>query len=216
MKATSIGAVMVGDVVTADRDTPLQDVVRRLRDHRVSGLPVVDEDDRVVGVVAERDLVLRDPDGGTAAGVMSAPAVTVHAEAPVPEAARLMAEHGVKRLPVVDEEDRLVGMVTRRELLQVFLSTDDDIRREISRKVLTDALGVPARAVDIAVRDGVVTLTGQLERRSDTAVAVGMTSRLGGVVSVLDQLSYRVDDSPPRPAEEAAPHGVTDDHVSGV
>ncbi|MFE6281104.1 CBS domain-containing protein [Streptomyces sp. NPDC057877] len=215
MKATSIGALMVGDVVTADRRTPLEDVVRGLRKHHVSGLPVLDEDDRVVGVVAERDLVLRPPGDGTAGAVMTAPAVTVRADALVPEAARIMAEHGVKRLPVVDEEDRLVGIVTRRELLQVFLSTDEDIRRQVRQKVFADTLSLDPRAVDVTVRDGVVTLTGRLERRSDIAVAVGMTSRVAGVAAVLDQLSYQVDDSRPRPAEEAALHGVTEDWIGG-
>ncbi|MFB8776731.1 CBS domain-containing protein [Streptomyces broussonetiae] len=216
MKATSIGALMVRDVVTAGPGTPLEDAVDLFREHRVSGLPVVDGDDRVIGVISERDLVLRRSRTGTVGEVMSVPAVTVRADAPVPEAARLLAEHEVKRLPVVDDEDRLVGIVTRRELLQVFLRTDEHIRHQIRRRVFTDTLVVDPGAVDITVRDGVVTLTGRLERRSDVRVAIGMTTRLDGVVTVLDQLSYRVDDSRPRPAEEAALHGVTDGWLRGA
>lgn len=243
MKATRIGAVMVREVITADRGTPFKEVVRRLGDHRISGLPVIDEDDKVIGVVSETDLMLRqartsEPDGTlsawssrlrklsrsvrrnaaksrarTAGGVMSTPAVTVRADATVTEAARLMAERGIERLPVVDEEDRLAGIVTRRDLLQVFLRTDEEIRRDVRQEVLVNTLWLAPQVIETTVEDGVVTLTGQLERRSDIPVALGMTSRMDGVVAVVDHLSYRIDDSHLRPAEQAALHGVADDWI---
>lgn len=241
MKATRVDTLMVRDVVTAERDTPFKEVVRRLDRHRISGLPVTDPEGKVVGVISETDLLLRQaaapaPGGGrgswaerlrglsrrvrrdaararagTAGGVMSAPAVTVRADATVREAARLMAEHGIERLPVVDEEDRLVGIVTRRELLRVFLRPDEEIRRAVEQRVFGDALWLAPHVVEASVRNGVVTLTGQLERRSDIPVAVGLTSRLDGVVAVVDRLSYRLDDSHLRPADQAALHGITDD-----
>ncbi|MEU2222873.1 CBS domain-containing protein [Streptomyces sp. NPDC018347] len=237
MEPTRIGKVMSGDVVTARYGTPFKDVVRLLRDRGVSGLPVVDEDDKVIGVVSETDLVQRQArssgTGGrltvwacklrrrtrlssarsrarTAGGIMSAPAVTVRADSCLPEAARLMTRHGVERLPVVDEEDRLVGIVTRRDLLQVFLRTDDEIRRAVRREVLVDALWLDPHIVDVAVCGGVVTLSGQLERHSDAVVAVAMARRVDGVVDVVDDLAYRFDDRHGRPAEPAA-HGVAGD-----
>ncbi|MFJ4077667.1 CBS domain-containing protein [Streptomyces iakyrus] len=243
MKATRIGAVMVRDVVTADRGTPFKEVVRRLGDHRISGLPVIDEDDKVIGVVSETDLMLHqartsEPDGTlsawairlrklnpsvrrnaaksrarTAGEVMSTPAVTVRADATVTEAARVMAEHGIERLPVVDEEDRLAGIVARRDLLQVFLRTDEEIERDVRQEVLVNTLWLAPQIIETTVEDGVVTLTGQLERRSDIPVALGMTSRMDGVVAVVDRLSYRIDDSHLRPAEQAALHGVADDWI---
>jgi CBS-domain-containing membrane protein len=141
---------------------------------------------------------------------MSRPAVTVCADATVTEAARLMTEHRVKRLPVVDEAGALVGIVTRRDLLQVFLRTDDEIQRDVQQEVFVNTLWLAPYAVEAAVRNGVVTLTGQLERRSEIPIAVGGTRRLDGVVDVVDHLSYRIDDKPPQPTGLAV-HGVADD-----
>ncbi|WP_181809157.1 CBS domain-containing protein [Streptomyces shenzhenensis] len=236
MKPTKVGAVMVTDVVTAGYGTPFKELVRLLEEHRVSGLPVVDEDGKVIGVVSETDLMLhqtRDPEhdharlmgrarraavkssATTASGVMSAPAVTVRSDATVTEAARLMAAHRVERLPVVDGQDRLVGIVTRGDLLRVFLRSDQEIVREVREEVLGNTLWLAPQAVEVTVRDGVVTLSGQLERRSEIPVAVGMTRRLDGVVDVVDRLSYRIDDKHLRPTEQKL-HGVADDWLRGL
>lgn len=231
MKPTKVGAVMVTDVVTAGYGTPFKELVRLLEEHRVSGLPVVDEHGKVIGVVSGTDLMLhqtRDPGhdhahlGGrarraaaksnatTASGVMSSPAVTVRSDATVTEAARLMAAHRVERLPVVDVQDRLVGIVTRGDLLRVFLRSDKEIVREVREEVLGNTLWLAPQAIEVTARDGVVTLSGQLERRSEIPVAVGMTRRLDGVVDVVDHLSYRIDDKHLRPTEQKL-HGVADD-----
>ena len=93
----------------------------------------------------------------TAGGLMSTPAVTVPAEAALPEAARLMTQRGIERLPVVDEEDRLVGIVTRRDLLQVFLRSDEEIRQAVQREVVAGALWLSPHIAEVAVYDGVVT-----------------------------------------------------------
>ncbi|MGW7381393.1 BON domain-containing protein [Streptomyces sp. NPDC054794] len=126
-----------------------------------------------------------------------------------------MAEHRIERLPVVDEDHRLVGIVTRHDLLQVFLRGDEDIRRDVQREVFAHTLWIAPHTVEAAVENGVVTLTGQVERRSDTAVAVGMARRLDGVVDVVDHLSYRLDDKRLRPAEQAL-HGVADGWLRGL
>jgi len=232
MKATKVAALMVADVITAEYGTPFKEVVRRLGEHRISGLPVIDEDHKVVGVISETDLMLRqcrpESDGEqgtrvgrlgrlsrrvrraaaksrarTAGGVMSTPAVTVRADAPVRAAARLMAEHRVERLPVVDAEDRLVGIVTRHDVLQVFLRTDEEIARNVRQKVFVETLWLAPQTIETEVRDGVVTLTGQLERRSDIPVALSTTRLVDGVVDVVDHLSYRIDDSHLQPTEQA-------------
>ncbi|MDR6975947.1 CBS domain-containing protein [Streptomyces sp. 3330] len=236
MKPTRTGALMVGDVVTARCDTPFKEVVRLLEEHRISGLPVVDGNRKVIGVISESDLVLRQAHrpgsdgigarlrrllGGrarhaagsrarTAGAMMSAPAVTARADATVSEAARLMTRHRVERLPVVDEEGSLVGIVTRGDLLRVFLRSDEEIRRDVRQEVFVNTLWLAPHTVEATVRDGVVTLTGQLERRSEIPIAVGMTRRLDGVVDVVDHLSYRLDDKHPQPAGLAV-HGVADD-----
>ncbi|MEU0287029.1 CBS domain-containing protein [Streptomyces sp. NPDC006147] len=240
MKATEVGAVMTTDVVTAAYGTPLRDVVRKLGEHRVGGLPVTDDQDRVVGVICASDLtrpraraavagpwwvrlrgtgrrLLRALAGGrarTAGSAMSAPAVTVGARATVTEASLLMTAHGVERLPVVDDEERLVGIVTRRDLFRAVLRTDGDIDRAVRRYVLGTALWLTPRALAVGVEDGVVTLTGQVERRSDIQLAVEAASRIDGVVAVIDQLSYRVDDTR-LPAGTAPALGKTEETVPG-
>ncbi|MGH4032065.1 CBS domain-containing protein [Actinomycetota bacterium Odt1-20B] len=236
MKHTRTGEVMNDDVVVARYGTPFKEVARLLAEHRISGLPVLDEDDKVIGVISETDLVFRQAQGHepgarhprwsslsrarrtaaakatarTAGALMSSPAVTVRADATVPAAARTMVEHRVERLPVVDEEGRLVGIVTRRDLLHVFLRTDTEIRRNVIDEVLMRALGQPPGLISVDVHHGVVTLQGRLERRSEKAIAAGMTSRMDGVVDVVDKLTYRLDDSHLRPYQESL-HGVTEE-----
>ncbi|MFJ3037230.1 MULTISPECIES: CBS domain-containing protein [Streptomyces] len=207
MTAHIVGEVMTRDVVHARRTTPFKEVVRLLDHHRISGVPVVDADDKVLGVLSGSDLIRnqahRDgptppPDvtaGAVTAGdLMSSPAITVHPEQTVPDAARLMERRGVERLPVVDEADRLVGIATRRDLLRVFLRADDDIRRQVTEEIVVTAMGLPSDTVRVAVRDGVVTLDGRVEARGQVPELVHAVWRLDGVVGVVNGLGFRVDD----------------------
>ncbi|WP_320779577.1 CBS domain-containing protein [Streptomyces sp. CRN 30] len=231
MRHDKVGSVMTRDVVRAGATTPFKEVVRLLSEHRVSGLPVVD-DERVVGVLSETDLMMhqaRSPvpyeparharlaaltpgvrrqaakaGARTAGQLMTAPPVTAHADDTVVAAARLMAQRRVERLPVLDEEGRLVGIVTRGDLLTVFLRSDEEIHRTVVEQVLGKALWLTPRTIGVSVSDGVVTLDGRMERESDTEIAVSMTRRLDGVVDVVDRLTHRLDDSRLRP-DAAAP-----------
>ncbi|MFF3191070.1 CBS domain-containing protein [Streptomyces misionensis] len=207
MNHSTIGEVMTDDVVTVSETTPAADVARLLDRHGISGLPVIDRDDKVLGVVSASDLVreraARPPDGPgetPVREVMSTPAVTVHPEQRVPDAARLMERRGVERLPVVDEEDRLIGIVTRRDLLRVFLRGDDEIRRQVSEEIVAGELGLPPGAVGVSVRDGVVTLAGDAELRGAIARAGFAAWRLDGVVGVVNLV-------PPVPPQEVARPG---------
>ncbi|TWV55949.1 CBS domain-containing protein [Streptomyces misionensis] len=198
---------MTDDVVTVSETTPSTDVARLLDRHGISGLPVIDRDDKVLGVVSASDLVraraARWPDvtgEPPAREVMSTPAVTVHPEQRVPDAARLMERRGVERLPVVDEEDRLIGIVTRRDLLRVFLRGDDEIRRQVREEIVAGELGLPPDAVGVSVRDGVVTLAGGAELRGAIARAGFAAWRLDGVVGVVNLV-------PPVPPQEVARPG---------
>jgi CBS domain-containing protein len=238
MRQNKVGSVMATEVVTARYGTPFKEVARLLTEHRISGLPVLDEDDKVLGVISETDLMVRQagvPDpyeaprrfrftgltrgarrqaakghARTAGQLMSVPPVTVHADETIAEAARTMARSRVERLPVVDDEDRVVGIVTRRDLIQVFLQPDDVIRREVIDEVLVRTLWLGPSTVEVAVYEGVVTLTGHVERRSEAEIAVSMTDRIDGVVAVVDRLTYRLDDTHLRP-DEPALHGVTEE-----
>ncbi|MCM2425126.1 CBS domain-containing protein [Streptomyces sp. RKAG337] len=236
MRHNRITDVMTGNVVKAVYGTPFKVVAERLSRHNISGLPVVDADDKVIGVISETDLMMRQVASvadtvswwgrlsrahrreqikvraRTAGQLMSQPAVTAHAEDSIAEAARIMMEHKVERLPVVDEQDRLIGIVTRRDLLQVFLRPDPDIRRDVIDEVLVRTLWIVPQAIGVTVVGGVVTLEGRLERRSEIDIALRLTPLIDGVVAVVDKLTYRLDDSHLKIAEPAL-HGVADDWV---
>jgi CBS-domain-containing membrane protein len=238
VKHNKVASVMTTDVVRAEYGTPFKEVARLLAGHRISGLLVVDDDERVIGVISETDLMMHQAQAPvpyepkrrfrftaltpgakrraakararTAGQLMTEPPVTVHADDSIVEAARVMAERHVQRLPVLDPEERLVGIVTRRDLLQVFLRPDAEIRKEVIEEVLVRALWLAPRSVDVSVTEGVVTLDGHMERKSETGIAVSMTRQIDGVVDVVDQLNYRLDDARLQPEDQAL-HGVADD-----
>jgi CBS-domain-containing membrane protein len=210
--------VMTVEVVTVDEHAAFKEVARLLTERRVSALPVLDGEGRVVGVVSEADLILKEEfpggppggrllrgrrrretrakaAGGTAAELMTSPAVTIGPDAGVAEAARLLHRHGIKRLPVVDPAGPLLGIVSRADLLKVFLRADADIAAEVRQQVLTRAMWIDPDDLLVEVRDGVVSLTGQLERRSLIPILVSLVRCLDGVVDVVDRLSFELDDS---------------------
>ncbi|OLZ69004.1 inosine-5'-monophosphate dehydrogenase [Streptomyces sp. IMTB 2501] len=217
MHHRTVEELMTRDVVRARRDTPFKELVRLLEENDVTAVPVVDELDRPMGVVSEADLLRKsadqtDPSGRTplphleawerakaegsrAEELMSAPAVCARPEWTVVEAARLMESQHVKRLPVVDEADRLLGIVSRGDLLRIFLRRDEAIREEITGDLLRRALGLDPRDVTAEVRDGRVTLTGTVEYRSMIPVVEQLCRGVDGVVSVSGNLAHRTDDT---------------------
>ncbi|MGW8778084.1 CBS domain-containing protein [Streptomyces sp. NPDC055796] len=216
MKHLKVADLMTDEVVSVAPGTAFKDVAKLLAQYDISGVPVLDDEDRVVGVVSQTDLLARTvpgphpPEQGTiatnpptAGDVMSVPAVSVHAEETVADAARLMTRRGIERLPVVDVEDRLVGIVTRRDLLRMFLRPDSEIRRRVTDEVLTEVLGVPAGDVDVHVVDGIVTLDGLVERRSQLPALLSLVERLDGVVAVASRVTARTDDTETTHADHA-------------
>jgi CBS-domain-containing membrane protein len=212
--------VMTRDVVVARPTTSFQELVRLLTSHRVSAVPVVDAARRVVGIVSESDLVLKEtvprragraghvPPAGsgvdaterakaaaiTAEQLMTAPVVCVHPEEPVASAARRMHDHKLKRLPVTDRAGVLIGIVTLTDLLKVFVRSDEDIRFEIVDQLGTRLLRLPAGALDVAVTEGVVRLGGRIGRRSQAVGLEYLAGRVDGVVAVDNRLAYAIDD----------------------
>jgi CBS domain-containing protein len=222
--------VMTSEVVTVNEQTPFTEIVRLMAAHKVSALPVVDDEGKVVGLVSEADLLRKEeyqdeqeePNwlerrrervarskaaARTAAGVMSTPVITVDPEATVPMAARLLARHAVKRLPVVDSRGRLVGIVSRADLLRLFLRDDGAIYREVVDDVLLRALWIEPTSVRVTVNDGIVTLVGYLEHKSLVPMAIHLTRAVPGVVDVVSRLSYGLDEdrSPLPPAHSILP-----------
>ncbi|MFI7413408.1 CBS domain-containing protein [Streptomyces sp. NPDC049627] len=197
--------VMTRDVAVVDRDAAFKDIVRTLQARKVSALPVVDGAGHVLGVVSEADLLPKeefrdsDPDrytqlrrlsdlakaGSVTAGeLMTRPALTVTAGATLAQAARTMARARVKRLPVVDADGRLEGVVSRTDLLKVFLRDDEEIAEEVRREVVAYLFPAPESAVRVEVRDGVVRLAGRLRDTSLVPVAARLVRAVEGVVDV--------------------------------
>ena len=211
--------VMTPEVVTVGEQASFKEIAATMDEHRVSALPVLDAEGRVAGIVSEADLLLKEefpegPAGGrlfqgrrqrverakaagaTAAELMTAPAVTIGPDATVTEAARVLHRHGIKRLPVVDPAGPLLGIVSRADLLKVFLRADAEIAQEVRQEVLMRAMWVNPDTVTVTVHDGIVTLSGQLERWSLIPITVSLVHGLDGVVDVVDRLTFEVDDSP--------------------
>jgi len=208
-----VGDVMTTSVITVDRITPYKEIARLLTEHRISGIPVLKMGREVVGVVTEDDLLaaqartarrLRESTTRTwwprrqqhaaltAGELMTTPAITVGPQVTIPAAARLMNTHHIRRLPVVDTRGRLIGLVSRRDLLSVFLRRDEDIAADI-RQVVDEILAADPGEAEVAVRNGVVTLSGTLDPKAGPhgdliPVAIRLMWAVDGVVDIVDKL----------------------------
>ncbi|MFE1786149.1 CBS domain-containing protein [Streptomyces sp. NPDC059506] len=217
MRHRTVGDVMSSAVVGVQRGTLFKEIVQVLHEHDVTAVPVLDGRGRPVGVVSEADL-LRKPSGRaagtglppspredpselakveatTAEGLMTSPAVCARPGWSVVEAAGVMERHRVKRLPVVDDAGRLVGIVSRRDLLTVFLRRDRAITEEIVEEVLVRTMGQRPSAVSVHTQHGQVVLSGSVDRRSAVDDLVRLCLGVDGVVSVDHRLAYDSDDT---------------------
>ena len=213
--ARRVSDVMTTAVVTVDRITPYQEIDRLLTRHRISGVPVLKMGRKVVGVVSETDLLAAEDERRrqarmaasigrrwrlrkqphvrlTAGALMTSPAITIGPDATIPAAARLMNTDHISRLPVVDEDGKLIGIVSRRDLLSVFLRSDAEIAHD-ARQVLDELPLADAKAVIAEVRHGVVTLTGTIRPGADheqdmTPLALRLIWDIDGVVDVVNRL----------------------------
>lgn len=209
--------VMTSDVVTVDADSPLKDAARTLVEYHITGVPVLDLSGAVVGMLSEADIVakqagqepqrkrgalawLLDPvdpwlNERSAARIvgeaMSAPAITIGPDAELSAAASRMIEDGVNRLPVLDEDGGLVGIVTRADLVRAFTRSDDEIAREISHDIVERIFWLDPADVQVSVSHGVVTLAGKVETESDVKLLPELVRRAPGVVSVNSALTAR-------------------------
>ncbi|MFF8386407.1 CBS domain-containing protein [Streptomyces kanasensis] len=201
MRHRSVADLMTPEVVAVQRGTSFKEIARLLDEFGITAVPVVDEDGRPVGVVSEADLLHRHtsgepgPNTNTAEGLMSSPAVVARPQWSAVEAARVMERRRIKRLPVVDGTGRIIGVLSRRDLLQLFLRRDRAIQEEILEDVVTRTMGLAPSAVTVDVNDGTVTLSGMLERRSLVPILVRLCETVDGVVDVDDRLAYETDDT---------------------
>ena len=206
MPYRSVGELMTRPGVAVRRGTGLEEVAVLLAEHAITAVPVVDEDECPVGVVSKADLRQTEQrrQGGpgnpvdrtgrepaTAGEVMTSPAVTARPQWTVVEAVRTMERRRVKRLPVVNEADQLLGFLGRADVLRIFLRRDRAVREEITAEVLDRTLGLGPSQVTVTVTDGRVTLQGIVDHRDLLPVVDRLTLGVDGVVEVRNHLAYR-------------------------
>lgn len=202
----TVADVMTVRVHVASALTPFKVLVQLIEENRVSAIPIVDQSGVPVGVVSESDLLLKETrgrqrnekakaEGVVAQDLMTSPAVTVDADVLIADAARLMQRHNIKRLVVVDRRGRISGIVCRSDLLRVFLRTDEDIRNEVVAKLIPAIVPMDAGSVGVDVSSNLITLSGEVDRRSDADILARMTRDVDGVVGVVNLLTFRWDDS---------------------
>jgi CBS domain-containing protein len=209
MKVTD---VMNRDVVVVSPRMPLKDVARVLVNRHFSGVPVVNDDGKVLGVLSEADILAKERGPGSASSIfgraleletwgqkhdardagdaMTAPAVTISPQRSVAEAASLMLDRGVNRLPVVDADAKLVGIVTRADLVRAFVRDDSVIEREIRDDVLLRTMWESPDRFGVRVRGGEVVLAGRVNAAHSAGALVRYVERVPGVVNVRSRIRW--------------------------
>lgn len=220
--------VMTRSVISVRPETPLKEVARLLIENGISGMPVVDEHGRVLGVVSEADFLIKEQGAAavrrrpfarifgdapetseqlakvaaaTAEQAMTSPAVTIDAGRPLAEAAATMVSRRINRLPVTDR-GRFVGIVTRADLLRAYLRSDEQLLMTIRDEVLRRAMWLDPDAFEITVASGMVTIAGKVERLSTAEQISHIVGMVPGVIGLETKLDWSLDDrriEPPKP-----------------
>ena len=208
---TTVSEVMTRRVVALREDAEYKEIATALRRYHVSACPVIDDRNRVLGVVSAADLLHKQTDPEmpsglyrlswrlqehtkataiSAAELMTAPAIVVDPAAPVRVAANVMQRNQIKRLPVATSDGRLVGIVSRTDLLSVFERSDTDIWDDVIKVMVSEEFALNPENFDVTVRSGVVTLCGLIEQRGAALNLLARVRHAEGVVGVRDRLSY--------------------------
>ena len=207
---SAVKDVMTTRVIWVNKDATFREIAVALREYRVSAFPVVDGDRKVIGVVSEADMLNKEAlidepgllggilhrrdqakaRGITAGDLMTTAVVAVRPQDTAEHAARLMYDRRVKRLPVTDENGRLVGIISRADVLSVFDRTDHDIYQEITDEVILGGFLANPSAFQVTVKDGIVTLAGRPETNEAGHDIVRRVRHVQGVVAVRDRLNY--------------------------
>ncbi|WP_432753916.1 CBS domain-containing protein [Streptomyces sp. JL2001] len=206
----TVADVMTERVVAVRPGAEFKEILAAMERGKVTAVPVVEGEGRIVGVVSEADLLLKEElrdhrlglieqlkrlDATAKAGsrlardLMTSPAVTIRSEASLPQAARTMATHHVKRLPVVDEHGAVQGIVSRSDLLKVFLRPDEELASEVRRDAVEHVFPLSHQDVDVRVEAGVVVLAGHVRDASLIPLATRLARAVEGVVDVRCELT---------------------------
>jgi CBS-domain-containing membrane protein len=237
MRKVKVQDVMSPTVVAAVEQTGYKELVQLMSENRVSGVPVIDGDGRLVGIVTEADLLLaeegerkrlllwwlthpkrlaalaREAEGVRASDIMTRQVITARLGDTVHEAAKKMLEAKVKRLPVVDDDGRVVGIVSRRDLLQPYLRPDEEIRAEITDDVILRTMSIDPKTIRVEVSDGLVHLHGQVDSKSERDLILEFVRRVDGVVGVDDHLTFAANDRTTTPIARYTPLGWSENWV---
>ncbi len=206
--------IMSIDVLTVSPEESLKAAARLMVERGVSGLPVVNAEGKLVGIITEADFLEREADRShrrlldalmhkpdtvseaeTVGQVMSTHPVVIYPEASVTEAARVMSHHHVKRLPVVNDEGRLQGIISRGDVVTVFTRPDDVIEDEVREDIIDRVLLLDGDSIDVTVDEGMVKLSGRLPTRTDKRLLEEMVRRVDGVVSMESDVTFEIDDT---------------------
>ncbi len=193
---------MTTDVITVSTETGIRDAARLMFRNRVSGLPVTSPDGALIGIITEADFLRLEVErqegatdlGETVGEVMSAGVVTTGPETEVYDAAKMMTFQDIKRLPVVDDDSRLLGIISRADIVSVFTRPDDVIEDEIREDLIRRVLFIDPDELDVTVSNGVVTFVGEIGTRNEARLLAELASRLDGVLHVESKLAWRLDD----------------------
>jgi CBS domain-containing protein len=213
--------VMTDQVVSVPPAMPIKDVARILVDRRISGLPVVAEDGSVIGVVTEGDLLVKEHDLSsvhrrplarifgesremrqlrakaealTAGEAMSSPAITIRPDSPIHEAASVMIERKVNRLPVVDEHGKLLGIVARADVVRTLVRADAELAEDVRHEALWKGLWIDPATFHVEVTNGIAKVQGSVQRRSTAAIVERMVRSVPGIVDVVAEIEWSIDD----------------------
>ncbi len=193
---------MTTDVITVSSETGIRDAARLMFRNRVSGLPVTTPDGTLAGIITEADFLRLEVDrqegvtelGETVGDVMSPGVVTTGPDTEIYEAAKMMTFQDIKRLPVVDDDSRLLGIISRADIVSVFTRPDDVIEDEIREDLIRRVLFIDPDQLDVSVANGVVTFVGEVGTRNEVRLLSELASRLDGVLRVESKLAWRYDD----------------------
>lgn len=206
-----VSDVMTARVVSVRKTASFKEMILLMRKFRVSAFPVIDDAGRVVGVVSQADMLNKEADlatgpgplsgilrfrdhdkalGVTAAELMTSPPLTVSPGTPLTEAARLMRDRRVKRLPVINATGHLIGIISRADVLSVFARSDVDIHREANEMAIAESFVEDSRLFGVTVHDGIVTVTGPPQSDQAGHELIEAIRHIDGVVAVRDELSY--------------------------
>jgi CBS domain-containing protein len=226
MKAAKAADVMVSKVITVGPDTAVREIANVLFTNRISAVPVVDDDGVLVGIVSEGDLIHRVEVGTDreyswwfklvsnkgmmardylkshatrAADVMTKHVVSVPPDMPLGELASLLERHGIKRVPIVDSSGKLVGIVSRADLVHALANWRSDIAvepsvadstlRERIRTEITSHLLADVSQINVIVRDGVVELWGDAGSRDEKDAIRVAAELVPGVRKIEDHIA---------------------------